>query len=241
MKSEETAPAQKGAPAPTVMLTSVRRSFVGPGRQRIVAVDLPELRLEPGDYLAITGPNGSGKTTLLHLIAGLLRPDEGRVEVAGQDLARLTEHQLDRFRARTIGYLSQGAQLMEGLTAEQNVMVAMLFAGCPPSEQRQRARVLLERFGVAHRARHKPHALSGGERQRVALARALANDPPVVLADEPTTSLDAPAARRLLLELRNLCRIEWRTVILVTHHPEHLWACNRELHLERPGLQDAEV
>jgi putative ABC transport system ATP-binding protein len=223
---------QAVASAASVQLSGIRRSFVGPGRRTIVALEVPDLRLAPGDFLGITGPNGSGKTTLLHLVAGLLRPDEGTVEVAGQDLGRLSEHQLDRFRIRNIGYLAQEARLLEGLSAERNVMMAMLFAGRPPREQRARARALLDRFGVSHRARHLPHAMSGGERQRVALARALANDPPVVLADEPTTSLDAPAARRLVADLRNLCRDEQRTVLLVTHHPEQLWACNQELHLE---------
>jgi putative ABC transport system ATP-binding protein len=224
----------------TVRLSGIRRSFHGPGRRTIVALDLPDLRLDPGDCLAITGPNGAGKTTLLHLIAGLLRPDVGTVEVAGQDLGSLKEHQLDRFRARTIGYLPQDARLLEGLSAERNVMVAMLFAGRPPREQRTRARALLERFGVSHRARHLPQAMSGGERQRVALARALANDPPVLLADEPTTSLDARASRRLLAELRNLCRVERRTVLYVTHHSEHLWASTQELHLETPALAESE-
>jgi putative ABC transport system ATP-binding protein len=221
---------------PMVALIDVKRSFRAPGKKKIDALVLSGLRVERGARLVVTGANGSGKTTLLHLISGLLRPDSGHVVVDGQPLDQLKEPRLDRFRARTIGILLQGSGLLESLTAEENVMAAMLFAGrWPRREQRERAEELLGRFGVDHRARHLPAAMSGGERQRVALARALANDPPLILADEPTASLDTPSAKRLTAELVSFCGEEGRTLIAATHHPDLFGPGAEEFRLEAPG------
>lgn len=207
-----------------VALCSVCRTFGRPGtRDRFVALEVPELTVARGTCLLVTGANGAGKTTLLHLLAGLLRPDRGSVSVAGVDLGSLTEPRLDRFRARHIGYLLQGAQLIDGLTAEENLHAAMLFAGVPAARQRRRAGELLARFDLQDRARHAPAALSGGERQKVALARALANDPPLLLADEPFASLDRASADDLALSLRQLVEEDGRTLIMVSHHPERVW------------------
>ena len=205
-----------------VVLDSVRKTFRLPSGEKLVAVELSHVRVDRGSRLAVVGPNGSGKTTLLHLISGLLRPDTGDVAIDGRNLGELCESGLDRFRATTVGYLLQGTHLIEGLTAQENVMSAMLFAGRKPAEQRDRSRELLDRYGVGHRARHRPHQMSGGERQRVALARALANDPPLILADEPMASLDRDSARTLASELTRLCAEEGRTLVAVTHHPERL-------------------
>jgi len=207
-----------------VLLEGVRRTFRGPRRRRVVALEIDHLRVERGEQLAVLGPNGVGKTTLLHLVAGLLRPDEGEVVVDGQRLGRLTEARLDRFRARSVGYLLHGGRLLDGLSAEENVRAALHFAGVRGREQRTRAAAMLERFGVAHRAHHLPHALSAGEGQRVALARALANDPPLILADEPTSNLDGVAARHLVQELDTLCRDEGRTLVMVTHREDEVGA-----------------
>jgi putative ABC transport system ATP-binding protein len=219
-----------------VALVDVKRSFRAPGGKKIDALDVPWLRVERGARLVVTGANGSGKTTLLHLISGLLRPDSGHVIVDGQRLDQLKEPRLDRFRARTVGVILQGSGLLESLTAEENVMAAMLFAGrWRRREQRKRTEELLGRFGVDHRARHLPTAMSGGERQRVALARSLANDPPLILADEPTASLDASSAKRLTTELVSFCSQENRTLIAATHHPDFFGPGIEELHLEAPG------
>ncbi len=217
--------------APLLQLLAVRRSFPRPGGGTIPVLNLDRLVLQRGEQLVISGPNGAGKTTLLHVIAGLLRPDEGRVHVGGVDLGALSEAELDRFRARNIGYLLQGAPLADCLTAEENVMAAMLFGGCPRREHRPRAQRLLERFAVSHRARHLPHALSGGERQRVALARALANEPPLLLADEPLASLDPASASWLLRELEALNAERGMTVVVVSHQPERLPAAAQRLRL----------
>lgn len=207
-----------------IALTDVRRTFARPGaRDRFVALDVPDLSVDRGSCLVVTGPNGAGKSTLLHLLAGLLRPDSGTVRVAGQDLGELREAQLDRFRARTVGVLLQGSSLLDGLTAQENLHAAMLFAGMPAARQGRRAAELLDRFGLGERARHVPAALSGGERQKLALARALANDPPLLLADEPFASLDAPSADALARSLRELVEEEGRTLVMVSHQPERAW------------------
>jgi putative ABC transport system ATP-binding protein len=204
-----------------VALTGVERGFPRPGGGRLVALTVDSLRVPRGVLWALTGPNGTGKTTLLHVVSGLLRPDRGTVMVGGFRLDGLPEATLDRFRARNVGYLLQGGQLMESLTAEENVMAAMLFAGQPAAAQRRRTGELLEELGVAHRARHLPSALSGGERQRVALARALANRPPLVLADEPLASLDPPTAERLCALFHRLVG-EGLTLLVASHEPDRL-------------------
>ena len=218
---------------PMVELRGVRRSFARPGGGRVVALELSELVVPRASLCALVGPNGAGKSTLLHLVSGLLRPDQGLVRVAGVTLLRQPEATLDRFRARNVGYLLQGGQLMDCLSAEENVMAALLFAGQPRARQRRCAGELLDELGVAHRARHLPAALSGGERQRVALARALANSPPLLLADEPMASLDTQGASALSLLLRSLVRERGMTVLVATHHPERLEP-DMSLELSRP-------
>ncbi len=209
---------------PTLMveLKGVSRSFARPEGGRLMALQKTDLTVPQGTLCAVVGLNGTGKSTLLHLVSGLLRPDAGTIRVAGVMLRGLAETDLDRFRARNVGYLLQGGQLMECLTAEQNVMAALLFASEPRSRQRTRAHALLEELGIAHRARHLPATLSGGERQRVALARALANRPPLLLADEPLASLDDEGALAMSSLLRNLSRDHRMTVLVATHRPERL-------------------
>jgi putative ABC transport system ATP-binding protein len=209
-------------PSAMVELHAVRRSFVRPGGGRVVALSIAELTVPRGSLCGLVGPNGSGKSTLLHLVSGLLRPDSGTIRVGGVDLRALTEPALDRFRARNVGYLLQGGQLMDCLTAEENVMAASLFAGLPGAGQRSRAEALLRQLGVQHRARHRPSTLSGGERQRVALARALVNEPPLLLADEPLASLDRAGAVAMATLLRSLVRERGLTVLVATHQPERL-------------------
>jgi putative ABC transport system ATP-binding protein len=217
-------PASTASPMAGAMveLHGVRRSFAGPGGGRVLALVLDELLVPRGSLCALVGPNGAGKSTLLHLVSGLLRPDVGTIRVGGVDLQGLKEPALDRFRARNVGYLLQGGQLMDWLSAEENVMAASLFAGVARAEHRRKARALLEQLGVQHRALHLPTALSGGERQRVALARALVNHPPLLLADEPLASLDRGGAAAMAELLGELAHEQGLTVLVATHQPERL-------------------
>lgn len=174
------------------------------------------LRLDPGRSVLIRGRSGTGKTTLLNLLAGLDVPDEGRVSLAGKDLSRLDEPERAKLRLAEIGFVFQDFNLIPDLTAEENVRLPMVLAGKAGAEQR--ARALLDRFDLADLASAFPETLSGGEMQRVGIVRALANEPSVVLADEPTANLDEPNARRVLDTLAEVAR-EGRTLLVASHDP----------------------
>jgi len=176
------------------------------------------LQIPRGQFVAIVGPSGSGKSTLLGLIAGLDAPTSGRVIVDGVDITRLDEDALAKLRGEKIGFVFQFFHLIPSLTAYENVSVPMEIAGA--ADARPRARALLEEVGLTGRAHHYPSQLSGGEQQRVALARALANDPPIVLADEPTGNLDSSNGRHILELLRNIHQARGTTIVLVTHDAE---------------------
>ena len=185
---------------------------------RIRALDGMDLHVAPGEYVALVGPSGCGKSTLLHLIAALDRPDSGSVVVAGHDLA--TERDLSHYRARHVGMVFQLHNLLPTLTALENVEMPMFELGVRSSERERRARRLLELVGLGDRERNRPTQLSGGERQRIAIARALANEPGVVLADEPTGSLDSRSGLQVMELLESVCRNRGATLVLVTHAPD---------------------
>ena len=172
-------------------------------------------RIERGQFVAIVGPSGSGKSTLLGLIAGLDAPTSGSVVIDGVDITRLGEDALAKLRGEKIGFVFQFFHLIPSLTAHENVAVPMEIAGM--ADARRRASALLEEVGLTGRSHHYPTQLSGGEQQRVALARALANDPPIVLADEPTGNLDSANGRHILELLQTIHKSRGTTVVLVTH------------------------
>jgi putative ABC transport system ATP-binding protein len=174
-----------------------------------------DLTLPPGESLAITGPSGSGKSTLLGLIAGLDAPTSGRILIDGMDITDLGEDALARLRGEKIGFVFQFFHLIPSLTALENVLVPMEIAG--RAEAGARARALLDEVGLTGRGHHYPSQLSGGEQQRVALARALANDPPILLADEPTGNLDSANGRHIMDLLLQVNRARRTTLVLVTH------------------------
>jgi putative ABC transport system ATP-binding protein len=176
------------------------------------------LQVPGGQFVAIVGPSGSGKSTLLGLIAGLDSPTSGSVLVDGVDITVLGEDALAKLRGEKIGFVFQFFHLIASLTAYENVAVPMEIAGV--ANVRKRADALLEEVGLQGRAHHYPSQLSGGEQQRVALARALANDPPIVLADEPTGNLDSANGRHIMDLLRNIHRNRGTTLVLVTHDAE---------------------
>ncbi len=174
--------------------------------------------IEQGRFVAIVGPSGSGKSTLLGLLAGLDAPSSGSVTIDGVDITKLDEDALARLRGEKIGIVFQFFHLIPSLTAHENVVVPMEIRGTP--DPGARARMLLEEVGLTGRAHHYPSQLSGGEQQRVALARALANDPPILLADEPTGNLDTTNGRLIMELLRNIHQARNTTLILVTHDQE---------------------
>jgi putative ABC transport system ATP-binding protein len=195
--------------------TALRKRY-GRGEALVRAVDDVSLELTAGESTGIMGPSGCGKSTLLYLLGGLERPDTGEIWIAGEQTSRLSESRLARLRRDAIGFVFQDFHLVDELTAAENVELPALLAGVSPRSARRRAAQLLDRVGLASRAGHLPAALSGGQRQRVAVARALANQPLLVLADEPTGNLDT-AATQDLLRLFGELRSASQTLVIVTH------------------------
>jgi putative ABC transport system ATP-binding protein len=192
------------------------RKEYGKGDGLVRAVAAVDLDVARGETLAVMGPSGCGKSTLLHLLGGLDRPSGGELWLDGRRTDRLGERALARMRRREVSFVFQAFHLMDELTAQENVELPALLAGRSPRQARRRASELLDRVGLAGRAGHLPSALSGGQRQRVAIARALANDPLVVLADEPTGNLDSAAALDVL-RLFEVLRSSGMTLVIVTH------------------------
>ena len=199
-----------------VLRAKALRKRYGRGDALVQAVDDVSLELVAGESTGIMGPSGCGKSTLLYLLGGLERPDAGEIWVAGQQTSRLSESGLAQLRRRAIGFVFQDFHLVDELTAAENVELPALLAGISPRAARRRAAELLDRVGLADRGRHLPATLSGGQRQRVAVARALANQPLLVLADEPTGNLDT-AATQDLLRLFGELRSAGQTLVIVTH------------------------
>ncbi len=194
---------------PLLTVENLSKAY-GPHR----VVDVPAFALEAGAQVALRGESGSGKTTFLHLIAGILAPDAGRIELAGRDIAALGEAARDRLRAETIGYIFQTFNLLQGHTVLENVELGMAFGR---GVDRAHAEALLKRVGLGDKLGHYPRQLSTGQQQRVAVARALANRPKLVLADEPTGNLDAKNSREALALIREVCRENGAALLLVSH------------------------
>jgi putative ABC transport system ATP-binding protein len=191
----------------------------GDGQTQVRAVDGIDLAIRRGEFVVIAGPSGSGKSTLLQQLGALDRPTSGTIEFEGQDLARLGDRALAELRLRTIGFIFQQFNLIPTLSAQENVELAIVPTGLPSSRRSARAAELLGRVGLSSRAGHLPSELSGGEQQRVAIARALANEPDVVLADEPTGNLDTSTGDSILSLLYDLWQAEGLTIVLITHDP----------------------
>jgi len=216
---------------PVIELSGVRKSFPQPDGGRVAILDIDALSIPAGEQLALEGSSGSGKSTLLNVIAGILRPDSGSVRIDGIDITRLAEPQRDRLRADKLGLVFQSFNLLPGFTALENVLVAMSFGSDRPD--RQRASGLLAAVGLSHRLHHRPAQLSTGQQQRVAVARALANRPRVVLADEPTASVDAAHQAQVIDLLRGTCTDQGVALVVVTHAAEVAAAFPRRLRLEQ--------
>ncbi|WP_313919592.1 ABC transporter ATP-binding protein [Tahibacter sp.] len=223
------------APAPLIVLDQVVKTYpgpTGPGLSGLFhALAGIDLEIRCGEFVAVVGASGSGKSTLLNLLGGIDRASAGRIVIDGRDLGAASERELTVWRGRSIGIVFQFFQLLPTLTALENVMLPMDFAGIgSPRERRQRALALLERLRIADQADKLPASLSGGQQQRVAVARALANDPPILLADEPTGNLDSRTAEALLEGLSDLVD-EGLTIVMVTHEPRAMAHASRAISL----------
>ena len=190
------------------------------GQTLVKALDNVSMALTEGSFAAIQGTSGSGKSTLLNLLGGLDQPTDGTISFAGQDLALRDKKKMAQYRRLSVGMIFQNFNLIQTMTAEENVDLALAFGGWQRGERTTRARMLLERVGLGGRTTHRPTELSGGEQQRVAIARALANRPRVLLADEPTGNLDSQRSQELLSLLREMVTHEQLTVLMVTHDHE---------------------
>ena len=199
-----------------VLCADELRKEYGKGQALVSAVDGVSLEIARGESVAVVGPSGCGKSTLLYLLGGLERPTAGSIRMAGSQLARLSEAALARMRRTDLGFVFQAFHLVDELTALENVELPALLAGASPRAARRRAHELLDEIGLEDRAGHLPSALSGGQRQRVAIARALANDPLVILADEPTGNLDSAATTEVLRVFERL-HARGQTLVVVTH------------------------
>jgi putative ABC transport system ATP-binding protein len=222
---------------PLLLAEQVSKTY-GTGRTAVHAVRGVDLRLEPGEIALVMGPSGSGKTTLLSMLGGLLEPTTGRVHLSGVDFYGVPRRRRPALRAQSLGFVFQAFNLLGALTAEQNVLFPAKLAGRVGAEQKERARSLLDRVGLADRRSFLPGDLSGGEQQRVALARALMNDPAVILADEPTGNLDSARGQEVLMMLHDLARDDGRGVLIVTHDPRAEDVADRILWLEDGELRD---
>jgi len=200
------------------------------GEVQTRALDKVDVDIAAGEYVAITGPSGCGKSTLLSVLGLLDVPNEGDYFFEGQNVAGWSEAKLNALRRGKIGFIFQSFNLIEELTVFENVELALEYTGTPAGERRRRVEAMLERLGVAHRARHRPSQLSGGQQQRVAIARALVAAPGMLLADEPTGNLDTAHGDEVMRLLRNI-NAEGTTVVMVTHSPAHAAQASRTLHL----------
>jgi putative ABC transport system ATP-binding protein len=189
------------------------------GDRPVMALGGISLEVAQGQFLAVMGASGSGKSTLLHLMAGLAKPDSGRVVINGTDLTALNDYNLTLFRRRNIGLIFQAFNLIPTLTAEENVLLPLMLEGRNGASAKAKVKELLETLGLSQRSTHRPDAMSGGEQQRVAIGRALVAEPAVILADEPTGNLDSANSRAVCELLRDLSVIHNKTIVMVTHEP----------------------
>ncbi len=232
--ADATTPTEPGADGtPALLMEGVRRTYeaeTAPVRA-LRGVDVVVGR---GEFVALLGPSGCGKSTLLHIAAGLDRPDEGSVQLAGQEITALSESRLSKVRRKDVGMVFQFFHLLEGMTVAENVVLAGLVAGAPRRRAEGRAQELLDLLGLLDKARSAPASLSGGQRQRLAIARARSSSPTLLLADEPTGALDSDGADEVLALFRKL-HAAGQSILMVTHNPDVAAGASRTVRL-RDGV-----
>ncbi|MBX4196735.1 ABC transporter ATP-binding protein [Candidatus Pacearchaeota archaeon] len=207
------------------------------GETTVKAVDGVDIQVEKGDFVAIMGPSGSGKSTSMNLVGSLDLPTKGTIYLDGRDISHLEESELAQIRGKKIGFIFQSFNLIPNLTAKENVMLPMLFQGKSREEREVKAEELMKLVSLGDRMDHYPNQLSGGQQQRVAIARALANDPEVILADEPTGNLDTKTGEMVMNFLEELNR-KGTTIIMVTHDPQRAEAHARTIYWMKDGKID---
>ena len=222
-------------PDPLINIVQVTKHY------RREAIDIPvldniDLEIARGEFLALMGPSGSGKTTLLNLIAGIDKPNSGRVVIDGKDISKLDERQLAKWRARHVGFIFQLYNLIPVLNAFENVELPLLLTNLSKTKRRDHVMTALSVVGLDDRVRHYPGQLSGGQEQRVAIARAIVTDPSLLVADEPTGDLDAKSADEILDLLKRLNEEFHKTIIMVTHDPRAAGHAHAVVHLEKGVL-----
>jgi len=210
------------------------------GQEIVNALDDIHLNVRKGEFLGVTGPSGSGKSTLLYMLGGLDRPSSGKIWVNGELINSLDEDGLASYRQRTIGFIFQMFNLIPTMTALENVEFPLLFGKTSPQQRRKRASELIELVGLADRFNHRPTELSGGQQQRVAIARALINDPPIVLADEPTGNLDSHSGSEVMNVLESLNK-QGRTIIVVSHDPDVIGGTQRSIRLHDGRIMEENI
>ena len=187
------------------------------GKTELAALRGLSLEINPGDFVAIMGASGSGKSTLLNMIGCLDSPTKGKIYLKGRDIGKMSESQLSQFRGKVLGFVFQEFNLIPNINCLENVMLPMIFQKVPLEERKKKAEEILKMVGLEERTTHQPAELSGGERQRVALARAFANDPEVLIADEPTGNLDSTPGKMIMEFLKDFHKKQRKTIIIVTH------------------------
>ena len=210
-------------------LKDIRKSY-RIGESEFAVLKGIDLQIEEGEFIALMGPSGSGKSTLMNIVGCLDRPSSGRFLLLGQDISQTSDDELARIRRVELGFIFQTFNLIGRISVLKNVEVPMMLSGVMRETRKNRALKLLTSVGIAHRANFSPQNISGGERQRVAIARALANDPKIIIADEPTGNLDLKNSDEVMKILSNLNQ-EGRTIIMVTHNPEITENCSRVIRL----------
>ena len=209
------------------------------GKIEVPVLNDINLTVNEGEFAAIMGHSGSGKSTLMNLIGCLDRPTSGRIIIAGMDISKLSDIELARIRGKRIGFVFQTFNLISRLTAQKNVELPMVYQDVPGKRREKRAKELIEMLGLGERARHKPAELSGGQRQRVAIARALANEPEIILADEPTGNLDSKTGQEIM-QIFDKLHSEGRTILMVTHDSELAGNCDRIIRLKDGKIENGE-
>ena len=224
---------------PIIELKNVKKNYQL-GKVNVMALDGITMKINKNEFISIVGASGSGKSTLLHVMSCLSRPTEGKVLIDGKNTAEMDDNELALIRGKKIGFVFQTFNLIQRLSALENVTLPMWFLGKSEKEREERAKKLLKMVGLEHRMKHKPSEMSGGERQRVAIARALANDPPVIVGDEPTGNLDSKTGKEIINIFRNLYK-QGRTVILVTHDLNIAKQTKRRIYLKDGKIIKMEV